>query len=127
VVNFPVTVELNDADSRIRPGMTSSVDIVVSQGEETLLIPNQAIRVVDGVQVVYIMNSTGNQVAVPIILGASSDTQSEVLEGNIEASDLVILNPNMDDGIEELNFFSNDPDEMNRMRELRNQFEGDGE
>ena len=125
VVNFPVTVELSDADSRIRPGMTSSVDIVVSQGEEALLVPNQAIRVIDGLQVVYILDTSGGQAAVEIALGASSDTYSEVLEGELEAGDLVILNPVTGESIEELNFFSTDPEDMRRMRNLRDQFEGE--
>jgi HlyD family secretion protein len=93
VVNYTVTIELTDADSQIRPGMTSSVDIIVSQGEEALLIPNQSIRVIEGVQVVYIMDGSGTPIAVEITLGASSDTHSEVLAGDLQTGDLIVLNP----------------------------------
>ncbi len=93
VVNFTVTVELLDADEIIRPGMTSAVNIVVSQLEEALLIPNRAVRVVEGERVVFVLRPNGNIDKVVITLGASSDTHSEVLEGDLQIGDEVILNP----------------------------------
>jgi HlyD family secretion protein len=42
VVNFKVTVELTDADADVHPGMTAAVEIVVSQIDEALLLPNRA-------------------------------------------------------------------------------------
>ena len=44
VVDFKVTVELTDADADVRPGMTAAVEIVVSQIDEALLVPNRATR-----------------------------------------------------------------------------------
>jgi HlyD family secretion protein len=43
VVNFSVTVEFNDADQDVRPGMTAEVEILVTQGDAVLLVPNPAI------------------------------------------------------------------------------------
>jgi HlyD family secretion protein len=48
IVSFKVTVELEDADEQIKPGMTAAVNIVVSQLENVLLVPNRAVRVADG-------------------------------------------------------------------------------
>ena len=42
VVDFKVSVELLDADADVRPGMTAAVEIVVSQIDEALLVPNRA-------------------------------------------------------------------------------------
>ncbi len=53
VVSFEVTVELLDADSAIRPGMTAAVDIEIGRVEGALLVPNQAIRSLEGQRVVY--------------------------------------------------------------------------
>ncbi|MBL6981387.1 MAG: efflux RND transporter periplasmic adaptor subunit [Anaerolineales bacterium] len=53
VVSFEVTIELMDADEAIRPGMTATVDIEISRIENTLLVPNQAIRALEGQRVVY--------------------------------------------------------------------------
>jgi HlyD family secretion protein len=92
VVSFNVTVELQDADERIKPGMTAAVNIVVEQIEDVLLVPNRAVRVVDGERTVFILEG-GQLKPVTIQLGVSSDTQSQVLDGELKVGDLVVLNP----------------------------------
>jgi HlyD family secretion protein len=92
-VNFTVTVELNDPGKDVRPGMTSEVEIVTAQRDQALLIPNQAIRVVDGKQVVYLIQPDQSTKAVEVTLGVSSDASSELLSGDLKAGDLVVLNP----------------------------------
>lgn len=93
VVSFKVTLELLDADKDIKPGMTSAVNIVINQLEETLLIPNRAVRVVDGARAVYVLKNDGSIQKVNITLGASSDTLSQVIDGDLKAGDKIILNP----------------------------------
>ncbi len=91
-VDFTVTVKLTDADSQVKPGMTAAVNIIVNQVKNQLLIPNQAVRLVNGNRVVYILvNSKPQQVEVA--LGASSDTMSVVTGSNLNVGDLIILNP----------------------------------
>jgi HlyD family secretion protein len=92
VVDFTVTVELTDGDENVRPGMTAAVNIVVRELEDVLLVPNRAVRVREGERVVYILQS-GNLTPVPITLGASSDTSSEVVDGDLQTSDVIVLNP----------------------------------
>lgn len=92
VVEFKVTVELTDADQDVKPGMTAAVNIVVDQITDALLVPNRAVRVVDGKQVVYILNK-GQLQEVQVILGASDDTQSQVIDGNLQVGDQIVLNP----------------------------------
>ena len=92
VVEFVVTVELTDADQSVKPGMTSAVNIVVDQLNDTLQVPNRAVRVLEGQRVVYVLKN-GKPEAVKIKLGASSDTMSQLLEGEINPGDLIILNP----------------------------------
>ncbi|MEP6894936.1 MAG: efflux RND transporter periplasmic adaptor subunit, partial [Chloroflexota bacterium] len=43
VVSFTVTVELNDADDLVKPGMTSAVNVVVQEKKDVLLVPNRAV------------------------------------------------------------------------------------
>jgi HlyD family secretion protein len=102
VVNFKVTVELTDADEDVRPGMTSAVEIVVSQLDNTLLVPNQAVRAEEGKRMVYILEANGQLTPVEITLGASSDRHSQLLEGDLQPGDLIVLNPPID-------FFSGGP------------------
>jgi HlyD family secretion protein len=92
VVNFNVTVEMTDLEEGIRPGLTAAVNIIVSQIEDALLVPNRAVRVVEGERVVYVLRDGKPQV-LTIELGASSDLYSEVVGGELREGDLIILNP----------------------------------
>lgn len=92
VVDFIVTVELTDADEAVKPGMTAAVNIQTEQLEDVLLVPNRAVRVREGNRVVYVLRN-GVPEAVEVVLGASSDTHSQVLEGEIQEGDLIVLNP----------------------------------
>lgn len=92
VVDFIVTIELTDADQDVKPGMTAAVNIVVNRLSDVLLVPNRAVRLSGGKRIVYLLQN-GQHVAVPITLGASSETYSEVVEGELKVGDEVILNP----------------------------------
>lgn len=92
VVNFTVTVELTNADARVKPGMTAAVNVIVNEMTEVVLVPNRAVRLVDGTRVVYLLVN-GLPVKTEISLGASGDTVSVIAGGDIEEGDVIILNP----------------------------------
>ena len=92
VVNFTVTVEITNADDSVKPGMTAAINVVVNQLNGVLTVPNRAIRLRDGQRVVYLLKN-GVPTAVNITIGASSDTLSQVVSGDVKAGDEVILNP----------------------------------
>jgi HlyD family secretion protein len=91
-VNFAVTVELTNADAAVKPGMTAAVTILVKQLNDVLIVPNRAVRVVDNNRVVYVLKN-GLPTAVKIRLGSTSDTDSEVVGGDLKLGDLIVLNP----------------------------------
>jgi HlyD family secretion protein len=91
-VNFTVTVELTDPDTKVKSGMTAAVTITVKQLNDVLLVPNRAVRLVNNQRVVYVLRD-GQPQEVQVNLGASSDTMSEVVSSNLKIGDLVILNP----------------------------------
>ena len=97
VVNFKVTVELTDADMDVKPGMTAAVNIVVNEMQDVVLVPNRAVRLVDGERVVYLLLD-GQPVKTEIRLGPSSDTVSVVAGGDIKEGDTVVLNPPVEFG-----------------------------
>jgi HlyD family secretion protein len=92
VVNFKVTVELTDADASVKPGMTAAVNIVVEEMQDVVLVPNRAVRLVDGERVVYLLVD-GQPVKKEIRLGSSSEAMSVVAVGDVKEGDVVILNP----------------------------------
>jgi len=92
VVNFKVTVELTDADSLVKPGMTAAVNITVKELQDVVLIPNRAVRLSDGNRVVYLLVN-GKSEKTSIRLGSSSESMSVVLGGDVKEGDEIILNP----------------------------------
>ena len=97
VVSFTVTVELTDADELVKPGMTAAVNITVEEIQDVMLVPNRAVRLVDGSRVVYLL--VENQpVKTELSLGPSSDTMSVIAGGDVIEGDTVILNPPVEFG-----------------------------
>lgn len=92
LVNFKITIEILNPDEQVLPGMTAAVNIIVSQLEDVLTVPNRAVRLVDNQSVVYILKN-GIPTPVNIEIGSSSDTMSEIVSGDLKEGDKVILNP----------------------------------
>ncbi len=90
VVNFAVTVLLDGADSAVKPGMTATANIIVDRRDNVLLVPNRAVRSQGGQRVVQVLYN-GQVIAVPVQLGLSNETATEVLSG-LQEGDQVILN-----------------------------------
>ena len=91
-INFLVSVTLSDNDELVKPGMTANVTITVKQVGDALLIPNSAIRMVNGNRMVYILKDQ-QPVPVSIRVGANAEENSQVIGGDLKVGDLVILNP----------------------------------
>lgn len=92
VVFFEITIELLNPNELIKPGMTSGAYITVDKLDDVLIVSNRAVRVENGDRIVYILE--GDEILMKVVvLGASADTYSEVVSGELEVGDLVILNP----------------------------------
>jgi multidrug efflux pump subunit AcrA (membrane-fusion protein) len=70
VVNFPVTVRLDNADDKVKPGMTAAVTITVAKLENVLKVPSRAVRTVDNQRVIYLLDSTN--ALQPVVVGIGS-------------------------------------------------------
>ena len=93
VVEFAVTISLDNPDENIKPGMSAVVNIVVNEFQNALLVPNQAIRVVEGQRVVYLLKNDGSLQEVPLTIGITSSSHSQVLDGELKEGDKIVLSP----------------------------------
>ena len=93
VVEFAVTISLDNPDENIKPGMSAVVNIVVNEFQNALLVPNRAIRVVDGQRVVYLLKNDGSLQEVPLTIGITSSSHSQVLDGELKEGDKIVLSP----------------------------------
>lgn len=92
VVNYTVTVEISTQDSQIKPGMTTSANITVSEIKDALLVPTTAIKTVGTQKVVYVMQNSALSPVV-ITVGSASGTNTQVTGSNLKEGDLVVTNP----------------------------------
>ena len=95
VVNYTVTVKMEDLSERIKPGMTAAVSILTAEKPNTLVIPSESIFSRDGLNYVYVLRD-GNLEMTQVKVGAYSNQLIEVLETDIAEGELIVINPPID-------------------------------
>ncbi len=95
VVNYIVTVKLQDQLEKIKPGMTAAVSILTAEKPDTLVIPSDSIFSRNGVDYVYVLRNS-NPEMVQVTVGAYSNQLIEVLDAKIAEGELIVINPPID-------------------------------
>lgn len=90
VVAYKVTTKLSDPDDSIRSGMTAVLSFIIEQKKDVVIIPNQAVKRVEGTQVVDKVNPDGSVASRKIKTGFTDGRNVEVLEG-LEPGDKIII------------------------------------
>ena len=90
-VNYLVTVKLTDPDGDILQGMTASASIVVGEKQAVLLVPSIAIRIENNQSVIDVLRG-GKVTTVVIQTGLASNTQTEIVSGDVTAGDEAVIN-----------------------------------
>ena len=91
VVEFAVDVKVLDTDESVKPGFTAVVSIITSQVTDALLVPNDAVISRNGNTMVMLSGSDGSLTPVQVQTGASSDTNTQIVSGNIKEGDKVAI------------------------------------
>jgi HlyD family secretion protein/macrolide-specific efflux system membrane fusion protein len=82
IVYYQALVKINPEQATyLRPEMTTQVQIIVAVKDDVLDIPNNALKWVDGRQVVFVQDSDGTIRQVTPELGLAGITHTEVLDG----------------------------------------------
>jgi multidrug efflux pump subunit AcrA (membrane-fusion protein) len=92
VANFTVTLVMKDADQSVRPGMMATANVIVSQVNDVLLVPNHSITTTGQRKIIYVL---ANSQVTPVVVtvGMASDTQTEITSTNLKSGDVVVTNP----------------------------------
>lgn len=101
VITYNTRVSIDDADSKIRPGMTVTVSINTQKHEDVLTVPNNAIKPYQGGKAVLIPGAGKDKVNgktlpfhyVPVKTGIKGITRTEVLSG-VKEGETVVTNTN---------------------------------
>jgi HlyD family secretion protein len=87
---FDVTVEVEGGDERLRPGLTATVEILVSEHSEVLYVPVAAVFVDELDRVVVYRRRGGSVEARSVVLGGSTDRVA-IIESGLEEGDEILL------------------------------------
>lgn len=92
VVNYNVTITMTDGIEKINPGMTAGVTIITAAKPNVLVVPSAAVKTVEGDSVVYVLKD-GSPQAMKVRVGAYSSDSVEILEGELQEGETLVLNP----------------------------------
>jgi len=81
VVRFEVKVKVLGADSRLRPGMSASVDILLNRRSKVIILPAEALRPGDKVVVVTGSGESIRREERAVKIGLRNESEVEILEG----------------------------------------------
>ena len=87
--DFDIELSMADADARLKPGMTASVRIAVARYPNVLLVPSQAVTLVNGQPTVYVLDRSGFTPR-PVVI-AKRGREQFALQSGVEAGERVAL------------------------------------
>lgn len=96
-VTFETLVEILEPDENVRIGMTAEVSLVLSESENVLLVPSNAVFQDNGVSYVTVFNGSSSY-DVPVTAGITTDTVTEITGGYLKEGDPVLV-PSVDSSI----------------------------
>jgi RND family efflux transporter MFP subunit len=89
---FPARATLKNLDSRLRPGMSASAEVLIESQAKVMLIPLRASFVSKGKPSVWVQRGAGFEVR-PITVGKRNESDIVVLSGLKEGETLYLENP----------------------------------
>lgn len=103
VVSYTVTITFDTQDVRVKPGMTVNASIVSDVHTDTLMVPSSAVHTQNGATYVEVFappltGASGAQgvtsavppTQVPVTIGISDDTNTEIVSGLNEGDQIVV-------------------------------------
>lgn len=92
VVTYPVTVSLTNPPTTVKTGMSASVSVVTAEHDNVLVLPNRAVHTQGRQHYVNVLFE-GNVIQVPVTVGLSNDTQTEITSGLKEGDTVLLSTP----------------------------------
>jgi HlyD family secretion protein len=89
ITTILVTVEIENPDARLKPGMTASCDFLVDRVDDTLYLPSRAVQ--QSGQSYFVTILQGKEtVSAPVAIGLVGNDRTEILEGLREGAQVVL-------------------------------------
>jgi cobalt-zinc-cadmium efflux system membrane fusion protein len=84
---------MRDPDARLKPGMSATVRVAVARLRNVLVVPSQAVSLVNGRPTVYVQTSRGFD-ARPVVIMKRGREQAALASGVEAGERLALGNPN---------------------------------
>lgn len=100
VVTYTVYLNLKDKEPRIRPGMTTIVEIEVSRNENVLVVPTSAVKPYQNGLALMQQSEDGSITYLPVKTGITDGVKTEILSGVTEGTRIIteIIEPESNGG-----------------------------
>jgi macrolide-specific efflux system membrane fusion protein len=89
VVSYNAVIELDQLEAGLKPGMTASAQVVVSQVDDAIGIPSAALSRAGGAQAVTVVRG-GKHVSQPVVTGLQGDSSIQIVSG-LNAGDQIVI------------------------------------
>ncbi|MDE2025617.1 MAG: efflux RND transporter periplasmic adaptor subunit [Patescibacteria group bacterium] len=89
VTTYPVTITLDSTQNNIYPNMSVSARIITAVKDNVLTVPSTAVQTAGGQSTVRVLQN-GQVTTVPVTVGDSNDTDTEITSGLNEGDSVVI-------------------------------------
>lgn len=90
VINYYVTVVLNETDPRLKDGQTAQARVITNQVDDVLTVPNSAVRKRGDQSTVTVIDVNGTQQQVRFQPGLIGDDRTQVISGLREGQQVVL-------------------------------------
>jgi HlyD family secretion protein len=90
VINYYVTVVLNETDPRLKDGQTAQTRVITNEVEDVLTVPNSAVRKRGDQSTVTIIDANGAQQQVRFQAGLMGDDRTQVISGLREGQQVIL-------------------------------------
>jgi membrane fusion protein, macrolide-specific efflux system len=88
VVSYDVTLDLNQTDPQVLPGMSASAVVIVDQADG-VTVPNDAVTG-SGAEGTVTMDNNGRRVQSQVVVGLRGTTRSQIVSG-VKAGDVLVV------------------------------------
>lgn len=89
VTTYPTVIKLDNTDSGIFTNMGAQANIIIETKDNVLLVPNAAVQSTNGETTVKVLRN-GVVTSVPVEIGSTSDSQTEITAG-LTTDDSVVI------------------------------------
>jgi RND family efflux transporter MFP subunit len=90
VVSYTVKIGFDTQDTRVKSSMTVNAAIVTDAHQDVLTVPSSAVKTQNGTSYVQQLSSAGAPLSVPVTVGISDDTSTEIVSGLTDGEQIIV-------------------------------------